>query len=131
MVLSGSGAAPRLATGLGMETWTIQLLYSLAWVLAGVVYALVFGRAANDRHGGWLFGIAYGFLLWMIGPAAALQAILDRQLVVGTAAMGVLGANLASGLLLGLFFRPMYTAVRKPLVRRPSVGRSAVTEVNP
>jgi hypothetical protein len=34
-------------------------------------------------------------------------------------------------LLLGLFFRPMYTAVRKPLVRRPSVGRSAVTEVNP
>jgi hypothetical protein len=114
-----------------METWTIQLLSSLAWVLAGVVYALVFGRAANDRRGGWLFGIAYGFLLWMIGPAAALQAILDRQLVVGTAAMGVLGANLASGLLLGLFFRPMYTAVRKPLVRRPSVGRSAVTEVNP
>jgi hypothetical protein len=96
-----------------------------------VLYGLVFGRAANDRRGGWLFGIAYGFLLWMIGPVALLQAILAEQLVIGRAAMGVLGAHLVSGLLLDLSFRRFYTAVRRPL-QRPSLERhAAVVEAKP
>jgi hypothetical protein len=128
-VLSGSGAAPKLATGLGIESWTTYLLYCLVWMLAGVVYALVFGRAANDRRGGWLFGIAYGFLLWMVGPVALLQAILDRQLVVGPVAMGVLGANLASGLVLGVLFRAIYTAVRRPILRHSPARHPSVAEV--
>jgi len=130
-LLSGSGATRGLAAGLGIETWTVQLLYCLAWTLAGVVYALVFGRAANDRRGGWLFGIAYGFVLWMIGPVAVLQAILGRQLVTGTAAMGVLGANLSSGLLAGLLFRPIYTAVRKPILQRTPARHSTEAEARP
>jgi hypothetical protein len=117
-LLNASGATASLASGLGMRSWMVQVLYCVAAILAGMVYAGVFGRAANDRHGGWLFGIAYGFLLWMIGPVALLQVILERQFVTGTAAMGVLGANLISGLALGLLFRPMYTWVRRPLLAR-------------
>ncbi len=36
-------------------------------LLAGVLYGQMFQRAANDRHGGWLFGLAYGFLIWRPG----------------------------------------------------------------
>jgi hypothetical protein len=114
-LLSGSGAGSNIAHGLGTATWTVAVLYCIGAMLAGVVYATVFGRAANDRRGGWLFGIAYGFLLWMLGPVTILQAVLQRQLVVGTAAMGVLGASLASGLLLGVLFRPVYVLLRKRL----------------
>jgi len=117
-VLSASGAASGIAAGLGTASWTIQVLYCLAAMLAGVVYATVFGRAANDRRGGWLFGAAYGFLLWMLGPVTLLQALLQRQLVVGTAAMGVLGASLASGLLLGVLFRPIHVLLRQRLATR-------------
>jgi hypothetical protein len=114
-LLNGSGATASLASGVGGRSWMVQLLFCLAWLLAGAVYAFVFGRAANDRRGGWLFGLAYGFLLWMIGPVALLQVFVDRQLVTGLAAAGVLAANLIAGLVLGLLFRPMYTFVRKPL----------------
>jgi hypothetical protein len=114
-LLSGSGASSAIAAGLGTASWTVPVLYSIAAMLAGVVYATVFGRAANDRRGGWLFGAAYGFLLWMLGPVTLLQAVLQRQLVVGTAAMGVLGASLASGLLLGVLFRPTHVLIRKQL----------------
>jgi hypothetical protein len=127
-VLIASGADQELARGLSMQRWTTGLLYCLIWLLAGVAYALVFGRAANDRRGGWLFGIAYGFLLWMLGPVALLQAVLGRQLVTGTAAMGVLGANLVSGLFLGLCFHFFYTLLRRPHRRSASVRHPVVAE---
>jgi hypothetical protein len=130
-LLQFSGATPRLAAALGGESWTIQLAYCVAAMLAGIVYAVIFGRAANDRRGGWLFGIAFGFLLWMIGPVALLQIFVERQLVTGIAAMGVLGANLVSGLVLGVIFRPIYTLVRKPLVRHAAQPTVAVKESLP
>ena len=114
-LLSGSGASSAIAARLGAASWTIPVLYCVAAMLAGVVYASVFGRAANDRRGGWLFGAAYGFLLWMFGPVALLQVLLQRQLVIGTAAAGVLGASLASGLLLGVLFRPIHMLLRRRL----------------
>jgi hypothetical protein len=121
-LLSGSGAGSNIAHGLGTATWTVAVLYCIGAMLAGVVYATVFGRAANDRRGGWLFGIAYGFLLWTLGPVTILQAVLQRQLVVGTAAMGVLGASLASGLLLGVLFRPVHVLLRKGLASAQQVS---------
>jgi hypothetical protein len=116
-LLKGTGAAAELADGLRTPGWTIQLLYLASAVIGGLIYSAAFGRAANDRRGGWLFGIAYGFLLWMVGPVALLQLAFRHQFVSGTAAMGVLGANLVSGLLLGLLYRPMYGFVRTPLHR--------------
>jgi hypothetical protein len=86
--------------------------------LAGALYGGVFRRAASDRRGGWLFGISYGFLLWMLGPIALLQTVLGHPLATGTAAMGILGANLLSGLVLGLCFRPAHSLLRKALLSR-------------
>lgn len=127
-LLSGSGATASLAQGIGIRTWMVQLLYCVVAMVAGMLYAAVFGRTANDPRGGWLFGIAYGFLLWMIGPVALIQEVLDRQFVTGTAAMGVLGANLVSGLVLGILFRPMYTLVRKAGVHHLPARHPAATD---
>ena len=39
-----------------------------SFAISGLLYALIFRRAANDKRGGWLFGTAFGFLLWMAAP---------------------------------------------------------------
>lgn len=122
-ILEWSGAVTSLVDALRLSTWLTPLLYLGIAILAGVVYGAVFQRAACDRRGGWLFGLSYGFLLWMLGPIALLQAILDRPLVTGIAAMGVLGANLLSGLVLGVLFHPMHGLVRKQLGERGRRGR--------
>ena len=51
------GLSPALTIGLGC----------LAMAIAGAIYARVFGRAGNNPHGGWLFGMVFGF---RCGPAA-------------------------------------------------------------
>ena len=53
---------------------------------------------------GRLFGISYGFFIWMVGPVTVLQWLIDRPLALGVAAMGILGAHLVYGLVLGLLF---------------------------
>jgi hypothetical protein len=74
------------------------------FVAAGALYGRLFMRAANDRRGGWLFGISYGFLLWMIGPATVIQWLLHKPLALGTAAQAIFLAHLAYGLALGVLF---------------------------
>jgi hypothetical protein len=78
-------------------------LYAGMFALAGILYGKIFRRAANDRGGGWLFGLSYGFLLWALGPAAAIQ-FLSTPVIVGHAAIGMLCANLAFGFFLGFLF---------------------------
>jgi hypothetical protein len=112
LMLKWSGAVASLANALNLRMWVIPILYVAIATLAGALYGAVFKRAASDPRGGWLFGISYGFLLWMLGPVTLLQTILARPLTTGVAAMGILGANLLSGLLLGLLFRPLHTFVR-------------------
>jgi hypothetical protein len=114
-LLGWSGAIDSLAATLGLSGWMIAVLYLGISALAGVAYGAVFQRAASDRRGGWLFGLSYGFLLWTLGPIALLQTILERPLATGGAAMGLLGASLISGLVLGGFFRPLHQLVRTPL----------------
>jgi hypothetical protein len=82
------------------------------FILSGIIYALVFQRAANDRRGGWLFGSGYGFLLWMVGPAGLWR--LFYPFVSGTPAIGLFAAFVGYGLVLGLAF-PL---VDKVLLRR-------------
>jgi hypothetical protein len=116
-ILEWSQAITLLTDAVHLPGWTIRALYVALVTLGGVIYGAVFGRAASDRRGGWLFGISYGFLLWMLGPTTILQTIAGRPLVTGTAAIGVLGAQLLSGLMLGLLFRPMQDVARKRLPR--------------
>jgi hypothetical protein len=111
-ILAWTGAAASLAVNLRISGGLLLVLYGGVASLTGAVYGGVFQRAASDRRGGWLFGISYGFLLWMLGPVALLQTIVGHPLATGVAAMGILAANLGSGLVLGLLFRQAHGLAR-------------------
>ena len=68
---------------------------------AGAVYARMFGRAANDVRGGWLFGMAYGFALWAAGAVLVLPLASGGKAPAGEAAIGVYLSLIAWGATLG------------------------------
>jgi hypothetical protein len=74
-------------------------------LLGGVFYGWLFQRAANDPRGGWLFGLAFGFVLWMLVPIPLLQWLPHRPILSGNPALGLLLARLLWGLSLGSCFR--------------------------
>jgi hypothetical protein len=76
----------------------------LVMSLAGAGYGLLFRRAANDPHGGWLFGMAYGFFLWAAGAVMILPLVSGGSVPAGRAAIGILLALLAWGTVLGALF---------------------------
>lgn len=91
-------------------------------VLAGILYAAIFKRAANDRRGGWLFGASYGFVLWIIAPITLWQLITPRPFVVGTAAMGLFGAHVVFGVVLGLVFPWIHIFVQTKMNHGARIG---------
>jgi hypothetical protein len=103
-LLCRSGAWERLSIALGSERILTLVVYVLTMAAAGLLYGRLFMRAANDVRGGWLFGISYGFLLWVLGPVTILQWIRGEPVATGHAAMGLLGTQLLFGLILGTVF---------------------------
>ena len=99
-----SGALPALSGALRIEAWAAAAVCAAAFTLAGVLYGRLFMRGANDRRGGWLFGISYGFLLWAVGPVTLLGWVLRRPVATGAAAIGLFAGHLLFGLLLGVSF---------------------------
>lgn len=93
-----------------LSRWVAALVLIAAFTAAGGVYGGLFQRAANDRRGGWLFGLAFGFLLWITAPVVALPLIPGAAIAAGRAAVGFLIAFLLWGLALGVAF---------PFVHRP------------
>jgi hypothetical protein len=84
---------------------TVGLTLALGFPImaaAGAVYGRLFGRAANDRHGGWLFGMAFAFALWAAGAAFVLPIVSGGSTPAGRAAVGVLASLLVWGFALGL-----------------------------
>lgn len=100
-VLNKSGAISMLAKNLNVSLLGLAVCVVAVAVIAGGIYSRVFGRAVNDRSGGWLYGISFGFLVWVLGPTVLLQWIRQQPLVVGSAASGTFVAHLLWGLLLG------------------------------
>jgi len=92
------------------------VVYAALMILAGIAYAAIFKRAANDRQGGWLFGISYGFLLWVLGPVTIWQTISNRPVATGHAAMGLFGAQVIFGLVLGLLFPAVHSFLQARLI---------------
>src|SRR3954466_7449325 len=56
------------------------------------------------RVGGWLFGLAFGFLLWMLGPIPLLQCLPAQPVLSGRPALGLLLGLLLWGFVLGVVF---------------------------
>jgi hypothetical protein len=110
-----SGALNSLADALAINVPVVLVLYFISMGIAGGVYGRLFSRAANDRRAGWLFGISYGFLIWMLGPVTALQAIRHQPVAIGEAAFGLLGAHLLFGVALGLLFPSIHKLLQRRL----------------
>jgi hypothetical protein len=127
LILYFSDALRSAAQNFGIGVSLATVVGVLLAILAGMIYALIFKRAANDTRGGWLFGISFGFLLWMLGPVGLWQTITSRPVALGTAAMGIFGAQLVYGLALGLVFPRIHFLLQGSLKDvAMDDGRSAV-----
>jgi hypothetical protein len=122
-ILFGSGS-------LEVETEILRLSIAetiaagcLVMTLAGAAYGRLFQRSANDRSGGWLFGMAYGFFIWSAGAMMTLAIVSGGFVPGGHAAIGVLLSLLAWGTGLGAAFPRVHGRIHLQIVTS-SLGRS-------
>jgi hypothetical protein len=87
---------------LGLSVAMTLVCGFIAMAAAGAVYSRLFGRAANDRRGGWLFGMAFSFALWAAGAVFVLPIVSGGQIPAGPAALGLVLSLLVWGCALGL-----------------------------
>lgn len=96
--------------------------------LAGAIYARLFGRAANETRGGWLFGMAFGFALWAAGAVMILPIVSGGKTPAGEAAIGVFLSLVAWGAALGtvhpFIHRPLHESIESA-AKRSEVGPTA------
>lgn len=114
-VLWASGAVQPVLRLTGLDLATGAAILALLVLAAGAAYGQLFQRAANDRHGGWLFGLSFGFLVWMAGPVTALEWLIGRPVIAGAPAQGVFAAHLLWGLGLGLLFPHVHRRLQADL----------------
>jgi hypothetical protein len=116
-----------LGTSVGMTLVAGEVLMAVA----GAVYARLFGRAANDPKGGWLFGMAFGFALWTAGAVLILPLVSGGLAPAGEAAIGTFVSLVvwggALGALLPFVHRPMHEGIRQAAERNQS-GPAAATQ---
>jgi hypothetical protein len=118
-ILAFSGTLSRSAANFQAREGMISMIAAATMVPAGVIYAAIFKRAANDRRGGWLFGMSYGFLLWLVGPVTLWQLVTPRPFITGLAAIGLFGAQVTYGLVLGLIFPWIHAPLQQDLSEPP------------
>jgi hypothetical protein len=104
IIFYASGAAQAASQKLASSKIAAIIAFALVSVIVGMVYAWIFGRAANDKLGGWLFGMSFGFLVWIVGPTSVLQLWASEPMAKGNAAMGLFGAHVIHGLVLGAVY---------------------------
>ena len=105
----------------------------LGWAVmsaAGAAYARLFGRAANDLRGGWLFGMTFGFALWAAGAVMVLPLASGGMAPAGAAAIGVFLSLIAWGAAVGALVpfvhRPLHESIEEG-AKHADVGPSAAT----
>ena len=108
-----SGALTAIADNTGVHLATAASAFTAVTLFGGALYGRVFMRAANDREGGWLFGIGFGFLLWMLGPSTLLYWLWQAPLVTGRASQALFAAHLLFGLVLGIAFPHVHTFIER------------------
>ena len=119
LLLLGSVRAEAAVLELSVAATLLAGLAAMS--LAGAAYGRLFGRAANDRAGGWLFGAAFGFLLWTGGPVMLLPALGGGRAPAGPAATGIFLALILWGAAAGGLFPFVHRLVRR---RSSLAGRS-------
>jgi len=82
--------------------------------LAGAIYGRLFGRAANEVRGGWLFGMSFGFALWASGAVMIIPIATGGVALAGKAAIGTFLSLVTWGAALG----GVYPRVHRPLHER-------------
>ena len=100
-ILHAFGSLRVEASILGMSEVMTVVAGWVAMALAGAVYARLFGRAANELRGGWLFGMAFGCALWAGGAVLVLPLLSGGKAPAGEAAIGVFLSLVAWGIALG------------------------------
>jgi hypothetical protein len=132
-VLAGFQSLDAPARAIGTSAVAAGLAYIGLMLLGGILYGWLFQRAANDPRGGWLFGMAFGFVLWMLGPIPLLQWLPDQPILHGYPATGLLLAQLLWGLAMGVVFPHIHRHLHISLEHRPgsafqSTGPEAVAQ---
>ena len=114
VILYFTGAFASIIAVIGLPLM-IALHITLTTV-AGMVYAHIFKRAANDRTGGWLFGACSGFLFWVAGPISIWQIATGNAVATGLAAKGIFAGSILYGLLLGILFPRVHVLIQHRLI---------------
>jgi len=113
--LVASGALAVEARILGLSHGGMIALGCAVMSATGGLYGFLFGRGANDRRGGWLFGMAFGFLLWAGGAVMVLPLLSGGQAPAGTAAIGIFVALTLWGTATGAFLPYIHGLIRAEL----------------
>lgn len=104
---------------LRIDRWMALGVLALGFALAGALYGALLRRAANDRRGGWAYGLVFGLLLWVAAPVVILPVLGTGSIAAGRAGQGFLIAFILWGAMLGLIFplvhRPMEAGLRDQL----------------
>jgi hypothetical protein len=115
----------------------IALTLAAGWVamaISGAIYARLFGRAANQKRGGWLFGAAFAFAMWAAGAVLVLPLVSDGRMPAGAAALGLVVSLLVWGATLGLvlpYIHPLLHERIETGSKSKEVGPSAGTKKRP
>jgi hypothetical protein len=130
-ILIGFGSLRVEADILGISTAVMLAIGCGAMAIAGAVYARLFGRAANNVHGAWLFGMAFGFALWAAGAVLVLPLASGGRAPAGAAALGLaaslLAWGLATGILVPFVHRPFHESLEKA-ARHAHLGPNAAAK---
>ena len=110
-----AGALAVEARIVGLPVAATIAVGGLLMAAAGAAFARLFGRAANDPRGGWLFGMMFGFALWAAGAVFILAVAGDGHLPAGTAATGVFVSLVLWGGVLGAALPFVHRALHRSI----------------
>ena len=109
---------------LGASVAATLAVGAVVMAIAGALYSRLFGRAANDPRGGWLFGMAFGFILWTAGAVLILPIVSGGKAPAGNAALGVFLSLVLWGAVLGALLpfvhRPLHKSIESEAKRASS-----------